>query len=109
MYWLRRKRHKEVYNVDNYVRGVEKEVETVRLRQLRGVYSPVQSEDGDEGATLRLCEFGEDGEDVTSESGEEDGVSGGGSEVQYYSAHNMFDVPRDTESETAFSINRNLS
>ena len=47
--------------------------------------------------------------DVMSESGEEDGVSGGGSEVQYYSAHNMFDVPRDTESETAFSINRNLS
>lgn len=49
---MRWKRRKDIYNVENYVDGVSKQVEIVNYRHLNGIWSPVQSaeeEEDDEG------------------------------------------------------------
>ena len=118
LFWLKKRKHKEVYNVSNYVRGVEKGVEMVRMRPLRGVYSPVQSEANE--MDDDLCELGDGDEDVMSEGVTSEGVISGGETygvegersdmLYYYSAEAMFHQPRPVvlESETA-SSNHNTS
>lgn len=117
MFWWRRKRHKETYNVHNYVEGVGKEVEMVRHSHLRGVYSPVRSEVSQD---LQLTQ-----DELEDEHDDREEVVGGGNsgqevyqarydtegdrfEMQYYSSQDMLRAPV-TESETTFSDPRALS
>ena len=97
VFWLRQRKRKDVYNVHNYVGGVGKEVEMVRHRHLRGVYSPEGSEvDQDSHSKGESVGDGESWEDSEERHSSHEGVT-------YYSAQDMLEQARAVECETTFS------
>lgn len=61
VFWLKKKHREEVYDVNNYVGGVSKQVEILRYRQLRGVHSPVESDEEERYLALLNEEFSSTG------------------------------------------------